>query len=129
LAKKNNLVVCLDGDGAAIMHLGALTTIGMIGPSNLLHVVLNNGAHESVGGQPTAGFSTNLTAIAENAGYKTVGKAVESEPILQDTIKTLLTSRGPAFIDVRLRKGSGKGPPPLQVFHQDLKDAFMKAIG
>ena len=126
LSQKNRLVVCLDGDAAAIMHLGALTTTGVLGPSNFLHVVLNNGAHESVGGQPSAGFKINLTAIAKNAGYKTIGAAVETEQALQDATQTLLKTEGPAFIDIHIRKGVRKNLPPLKVSHIDLKDMFVK---
>jgi phosphonopyruvate decarboxylase len=128
LAVKRRLVVCLDGDGAAIMHLGGLTTIGKLGLLNLLHVVLNNGAHESVGGQPTAGFKVNLTAIAENAGYKTVGTAVETERDLRDAVKVLLPSGKPAFIDVRIRKGIRDDLGPLKVSLYHLRDIFMQAV-
>jgi len=128
LAAKNRLVVCLDGDAALIMHLGSLTTTGMLGLPNFLHVVLNNGAHESVGGQPSAGFKANLTAIAGNAGYQTTGKAVETEQDLGLAVKTLLAADGPAFVEVRIRKGIRPDLPPLKVSHIDLKKMFMKSI-
>ena len=127
LAQKNRLVVCLDGDASALMHLGALTIIGKTALPNLLHVVLNNGAHESVGGQPSAGFTANLTAMAENAGYKTIGEAVETEQALQNTIKTLLAEEGPFFIDVHIRKGIRNDLPLLRISHIDLKNGFMKS--
>lgn len=128
LAAKDRLVVCLDGDAAAIMHLGSLTTTGVLGLPNFLHVVLNNGAHESVGGQPSAGFKANLTAIAENAGYKTVGSSVETEQALRDAVSTLLPAENPAFIDVRIRKGIRSDLPLLKIAHLDLKESFMKSI-
>ncbi len=128
LGAKNRLVVCLDGDAAAIMHLGSLTTTGLLGSSNFLHVVLNNGAHESVGGQPTAGFKANLTAIAKNSGYNTVGYAVETEQKLRDAIKVLLATGGPAFIDIHIRKGIRSDLGPLNVSLGNLKDIFMKSI-
>ena len=128
LAAKDRLVVCLDGDAAAIMHLGSLTTTGVLGLPNFLHVVLNNGAHESVGGQPSAGFKANLTAIAENAGYKTVGSSVETERALRDAVSTLLPAENPAFIDVRIRKGIRSDLPLLKIAHLDLKESFMKSI-
>jgi len=128
LAVKDRLVVCLDGDGAVIMHLGSLTTIGTVGVPNLLHVVLNNGVHESVGGQPTAARKVNLTAIAENAGYKTVGAAVETKQALQGAVKKLLAADGPAFIDIRIRKGTRSDLGPLKASLSNLKDIFMKSI-
>jgi phosphonopyruvate decarboxylase len=128
LAAKKRLVVCLDGDAALIMHLGSLTTTGKLGLPNFLHVVLNNGAHESVGGQPSAGFKANLTAIAENAGYKTIGKAVETEHDLCMAIKKLLVADGPAFVEVRIRKGVRAGLPPLKFDQWHLKNKLMEAL-
>ena len=127
LAAKDRLVVCLDGDAALIMHMGSLTTAGMLGLPNFLHVVLNNGAHESVGGQPSAGFKANLTAIAGNAGYKTIGKAVETEQDLGQAVKTLLSAGGPALIEVRIRKGIRKDLRPLKVDFSKLKPLFMNS--
>jgi phosphonopyruvate decarboxylase len=57
-------VVCLEGDSSAIMHMGSLTTTGVMKPENFMHIVLNNGVHESVGGQKSAGYNANLTEIA-----------------------------------------------------------------
>ncbi|NLZ95172.1 MAG: phosphonopyruvate decarboxylase [Bacteroidales bacterium] len=79
IAQKNRLVVCLDGDASAIMHMGSMATIGAIKRSNLLHVVLNNGVHESVGGQTSAGYAINMTMLAESLGYKTVKKPIETK--------------------------------------------------
>jgi phosphonopyruvate decarboxylase len=71
---KFHKVYCFDGDGAAIMHLGTMSTIGQNGPSNLKHILFNNGVHDSVGGQPTVagneGFS--FCKIALGCGYKEV---------------------------------------------------------
>jgi len=66
----NKKVLCIDGDGSVIMHMGNLTNTGTSKCKNLIHVVLNNGMHESVGVQPTNGFNVNLTNIAESCGYK-----------------------------------------------------------
>lgn len=62
-------VWCIDGDGAILMHMGAMALIGSSGVSNMIHVVLNNGAHESVGGLPTVGSDIDLLKIAEGCGY------------------------------------------------------------
>ncbi len=128
LAAKNRQVVCLDGDAAAMMHMGAMTTSGGLGSSNLMHVVLNNGAHESVGGQPSAGFRINLTAIAENAGYHTVGRAIETPEALQNAVKMLMGEVGPTFADIRIRKGIRANLPRLEVDHLDLKEQLMRNI-
>ncbi|XP_052278718.1 LOW QUALITY PROTEIN: phosphonopyruvate decarboxylase-like [Dreissena polymorpha] len=73
IQKHNRQIICLDGDGSVIMHMGALATIGQHGPENLKHVIINNGSHESVGGQPTdAGNHDNFNfgAIARGCGYR-----------------------------------------------------------
>ena len=69
-------VWCIDGDGAALMHLGAMAVIGAIRPRNLIHVVINNEAHETVGGMPTVAGKTDLVAAAKAFGYP---KAVRVE--------------------------------------------------
>lgn len=128
LGQKERLIVCLDGDAAAVMHLGALTTAGVLRQSNFLHVVLNNGAHESVGGQVSVGHKINFTAIAENAGYNTIGRPVETEQELKDAIKRLLATGGSAFMDIRIRKGIRSDLPPLKVSLADLKKNLMNEI-
>ncbi|MBQ3447099.1 MAG: phosphonopyruvate decarboxylase, partial [Synergistaceae bacterium] len=69
LQKPGVKVWCVDGDGAAIMHLGAMAVTGTISPRNLVHIVINNSAHESVGGLPTAAGRINLPEIAKACGY------------------------------------------------------------
>lgn len=128
LAKKNRPVVCLDGDAAAIMHLGALTTAGVLKPKNLLHILLNNGAHESVGGQPSAGFLVGFTNLAKSAGYRTLGTSVQTKEALQDGIRELLRNNGPAFIDIRIKKGIRDNLPPLEIDHIGLKNDFMSNL-
>ena len=70
--KPNKKIWCIDGDGAAIMHMGSLATIGSIKPNNLVHILINNTAHESVGGMPTVANTTNFTEIAKACGYENV---------------------------------------------------------
>ena len=73
LQKNEKKVWCVDGDGAALMHMGAMAVIGKNKPQNLIHILINNEAHETVGGMPTAADSINFTAIAKACGYsKTV---------------------------------------------------------
>ncbi len=69
--KPNRKIWCLDGDGAVLMHMGAMAVLGSVKPQNLVHVVINNGAHESVGGMPTAANNVDLPAIAKACGYDT----------------------------------------------------------
>ena len=69
-------MICLDGDGAVLMHMGAMATIGQFAPTNLLHVILNNGCHDSVGGQPTVAENDNFdfTKVAQACNYAEVRK-------------------------------------------------------
>lgn len=107
-------VVCLEGDSSAIMHLGSFTTTGLLNPDNFLHIVLNNGVHESVGGQKSAGFNVNLTEIAKHCGYVTIEKSVKTIEEINTAIKTLNDSDGPAFMEIIIRKGIRKDMPPLR---------------
>jgi len=69
LNKPEKRIWCIDGDGAALMHMGAMAVIGANKPNNLIHVVINNGAHETVGGMPTVAEQIDLVAIAKACGY------------------------------------------------------------
>ena len=69
LQKPDRKIWCIDGDGAALMHMGSMAVIGAAKPKNLIHVVINNGAHETVGGMPTVAGSIDLLAIAKGCGY------------------------------------------------------------
>lgn len=69
LHKPDTKIWCIDGDGAAIMHMGAIAVIGAHAPANMIHVVINNGAHETVGGQPTVAKTIDLAAVAKACGY------------------------------------------------------------
>ncbi len=107
LARPSRRVYCLDGDGAAIMHMGGLAAIGELSPPGYRHVVLNNGAHDSVGGQPTAGFSIDLCAIARACGYRAAARA-ETEAELDRELVALHAADGPALLEVRVKRGARK---------------------
>jgi len=105
LTKEDKPVFCIDGDGAAIMHLGGLTAIGSQRPKNMVHIVLNNGAHDSVGGQPTVGRKINLCAVAQACGYDKV-VSVKTLEELQSRLKELCINSGSVFIEVLVSKGA-----------------------
>lgn len=107
LQKPNKQVYCFDGDGAVIMHMGSLAIIGQQYPKNFKHIVLNNGAHDSVSGQPTAGFRIDIPAIARACGYNLVLKAETTDDI-QEKIELLKASDGPALLEIKLNKGARK---------------------
>lgn len=81
LQKPQQKIWCIDGDGAMLMHMGAMAVIGANKPSNLVHIVINNGAHETVGGLPTVASEINLVKMAEACGYPYVVRVSEFEQL------------------------------------------------
>ncbi len=128
LEKPERHVVVLDGDSAAIMHMGALTMVSKVSAPKYLHVVLNNGAHESVGGQPSAGHRVDFTAIAEACGYRTVGKPVTTEDELVSALEELKNCGRAAFIDCRIHRGLSRRLPPIVFDHRKAIDALIKEL-
>lgn len=107
LEKHDRRIWCFDGDGATIMHMGSMAIVAEKAPNNYIHVVFNNGAHDSVGGQPTVGLKIDLPAIALAVGYKkatSVSTKEELEKLL--TSDLINTSNGPVFIEIRVKKGN-----------------------
>ena len=110
LEKQDRVVWCFDGDGASIMHMGSMAIVGSKAPKNYIHVIFNNGAHDSVGGQPTVGLDIDLPAIAKAVGYKhvySVDNKADLEKLLTSSILPL-TSKGATFIEVKVKKGNRK---------------------
>ena len=126
LQKRDTRVFCLDGDGAVLMHMGCLATIGQAKCENLVHLVINNGAHETVGGLPTAGFDADLGAVARACGYRHVLLAA-SETELEDALKHLPES-GPVFLEIRCALGARAdlGRPTTTPIEN--RDAFMRFL-
>ena len=87
LNKPNTKVWCIDGDGAALMHLGAMAVIGANKTKNLIHIVINNGAHETVGGMPTVSQALKLTEIATACGYPYAVKVDSYEELDKELAK------------------------------------------
>jgi len=102
MQKPARQVICIDGDGAALMHLGSLAINGTTGSKNFKHLLINNGAHESVGGQPTVGFDVELSQVALAVGYSWAFVAVEEESFAQG-LAQLLEASGPALLEVRVQ--------------------------
>lgn len=128
LACPDKRVVVFDGDAAAVMHMGALATNGRYPAGNMIHVVLNNGVNESVGGQPSAGYVVNLTAVAQACGYCTPGHAVETREELQDVVRAHRVDTVPLFVDVHVRQGIRGDMPKLNIDHKAQKVALMETL-
>ena len=120
--------VGLHGDAAAVMHLGAFATNCRYKAGNMIHIVLNNGVNESVGGQPSAGYLINLTDIAVACGYRTPGHAVETKEELQAILKDYKKGDMPLFVDVHVRQGIRSDMPKLNIDHKAQKKALMKTL-
>ena len=99
LNKQDKKFWCVDGDGAVLMHMGAMAVIGTYKPSNLVHIVINNGAHETVGGMPTVARGINLTGIAKACGYPNT-KRVDSFDDLDKELKAAKARKELSFIEV-----------------------------
>jgi phosphonopyruvate decarboxylase len=111
LAQPERRVWCFDGDGAAIMHMGSMAIVANKAPKNYVHVVFNNGAHDSVGGQPTVGLKIDLPAVAKAVGYKaaiSVSSKEELEKELSTLNSQLSTLGGPVLLQVCVKKGNRK---------------------
>ncbi|MFP3881049.1 MAG: phosphonopyruvate decarboxylase [Actinomycetota bacterium] len=104
------LVCCFDGDGAVVMHMGTLAAVGAEQPANLLHVVMNNGVHESVGGQPSALRDADIPALARSLGYVSAEVATDKDE-LASAVDRLHTDSGPNLIEVRISSGTVDGLP------------------
>ena len=128
-SQPNRHVFCLDGDGASIMQMGNMAIAGQSGCANLTHIVLNNAAHDSVGGQPTVGGDIDLSSIAASCGYDVLSNP-ESSATLHlcfSALKTITTK--PEFIEIKVAKGArkdlGRPKEPPQVN----KKLYMKTLG
>ena len=107
LEKTDRHVWCFDGDGAVIMHMGSMAITASKAPANFVHVLFNNGAHDSVGGQPTVGLDIDVPAIAKAVGYKHAF-SVDSAEGLQEILRSPEILDGPTLIQVCVRKGNRK---------------------
>jgi len=103
LAGQDRQVVCLDGDGAVFMHMGALAVSADC--SNLLHIVINNGCYDSVGGQPTKGAFLDFTRIAAACGYRRVSRATTTDEITMN-VQAMLGSGVSSFLEIKCRPGA-----------------------
>ncbi|MBQ9909415.1 MAG: phosphonopyruvate decarboxylase [Treponema sp.] len=127
LQKKDRQIYCLDGDGASIMQMGGMATIGSRKPSNYVHFVLNNGAHDSVGGQPTVGREIDLCVIAEGCGYENVVK-VETPEELDAVLHDSETKEKLTFVEVLVKKGARKDLGRPKSTPQENKKALMEFL-
>ena len=127
LQQPNRPVYCFDGDGASIMHMGNMAITASMQPKNYIHVIYNNGAHDSVGGQPTVGLDIDFIAIAKAVGYMHT-YTCDSVTSLKANLIEAQTAEGPSLIEVKVKKGNRKdlGRPTTTPVQN--KEALMKLL-
>ena len=117
----------IDGDGALLMNAGVLSTIGYYSPKNLYHIVLDNGSHESTGGQPTTSSSVDFTQLALAHSYKGA-MTVSSKTALQEAIKEMKQKAYPYMLIVKIRNGSRADLGRPNISPIDRKNALMREL-
>lgn len=127
LNKPNQRVWCIDGDGAVLMHMGAMAVIGANQPSNFIHIVINNGAHETVGGMPTVAEEIDIVAIARACGYL-YAVSVDSFEKLDNELRKVKSKNMLSLIEVKCSIGAREnlGRPTTKAI--DNKEMFMKYL-
>lgn len=120
-------VYCIDGDGALLMHLGSIAIIGNQEPKNFKHILINNGAHDSVGGQETVGLKIDTLAIAKACGYKKCYSCSSKQELVKLS-KEIPNIEGPVLVEIKVKKGARKdlgrpGATPIEN-----KETFMEFL-
>lgn len=125
--KPETKIWCVDGDGALIMHMGAMAVVGRLQPDNLVHILINNEAHETVGGLPTAADSVSLSEIAKACGYQVIPK-VEEETELLEALKKCRDSRKLTFLEVDCALGARADLGRPTTSARENKEQFMQYL-
>ena len=128
LNKLDKKIWCIDGDGALLMHMGSMAVIGANAPKNLVHIVINNGAHETVGGMPTVASTLDVVAAAKACGYPNA-VSVDSFECLDKELAAAKSRDELSLIEVKCSIGARAdlGRPTTTAIEN--KENFMKFIG
>lgn len=130
LNKPKSKVWCVDGDGAALMHMGAMAVIGSNKPTNLVHIVINNSAHETVGGMPTVAQDIDLCQIASACGYGYVAK-VDNEQNLNSVLTEIKNKNELCFLEIKCAIGSRSDlgrPTTTAIENKNNFAAYLKSL-
>ena len=128
MAKTDRKVWCFDGDGAAIMHMGSMAILANKAPKNYVHVVFNNGAHDSVGGQPTVGLKIDLPRVARAVGYPHTYSVSTKEDLI-DVLNEVKKNNGLSLIEIKVKKGNRKDlgrPTTTPIQNKEALMTFLK---
>lgn len=122
---KEKRVVCLDGDGALLMHMGSLALIAQNAPENYIHILLNNDVHESVGGMPTGACGLKYQKIADACGYRE-SHCIRTESELEEIGRKMKELKGPVFVEILVQNASREDlARPVETARENLEQ-FMK---
>lgn len=127
LSKPGTKVWCLDGDGAALMHMGSMAVTGSLAPENMVHVVLNNEAHETVGGMPTAAANINFLKIAEGCGYP-YAACIEEYSQLRKELREAKERQKLSFLEIKCAIGSREDLGRPTTTATENKELFMEYL-
>ena len=127
IQKPEKRIWCIDGDGAVLMHMGAMAVIGANQPANLVHIVINNEAHETVGGMPTVMSRIDLTAVAKGCGYMYVER-VSDYNTLDKELKKVKEQKMLSLLEIKCAIGSRNDLGRPTTTPMDNKNAFMKQV-
>lgn len=127
VSKPAKKVVALDGDGAVLMNLGALASVGSVKPENFYHVVIDNESYESTGGQPSDSKKVRLDKIARSAGYRWA-KCVRTKWGLAREMKKLFSVKGPAFLLVKTSPDAAAPPPRVHATPEEITRNFSGSL-
>lgn len=125
--KPDRKIWCIDGDGAVLMHMGSMAVLGANSPKNLIHVIINNGAHETVGGMPTVACNVDLVGVAKSCGYPNA-VSVDNFDDLDKELKIAQSRNELSLIEVKCAIGArdNLGRPTIPAIKN--KENFMEFL-
>ena len=125
--KPDTKIWCIDGDGAVLMHMGAMAVLGSEHPGNMIHIVINNGAHETVGGMPTVAAGVDLPAVAKACGYP-FAVSVDSFQSLDSELKAAKARHALTLIEVKCAIGARDDLGRPTTTAKENKENFMEYL-
>ena len=120
-------IVVIEGDGSVLMSMGSMATIGHFTPENLIHIVLDNKAHDSTGSQPTVSDTVKLEEVAYATGYRLAQRIISEDQLREVMRESFLQC--PAFLLVKVEKGGIENIQRVSHSPEEIKRRFMETIG
>lgn len=125
--REDKKIWIIDGDGAVLMHMGSMALVGCLSPKNIVHILINNEAHESVGGMPTVANSVDFTKIADGCGYRNIS-SVQTMEELEKILCKQANQEGPSFVEVKCAVGARGDLGRPTTTAEENKNNFMKEL-